>query len=261
MSTILQKTAALTAALFIAPLMTGTTIAHAEPNDELGVWINLGSDTETNKCDKDEERDTNYSTIRDDYESEGRYSNLQIINVGHRNRNRRICKRSVVGIGYGTSKALARANAVQAWARESRKRYGRTYRLRDANLISAIRCQYTGNRNYGNYKQRNRRFDLPGEAGNPNHNWNCSVNAKPCFTKTVNNDNYGPGPRWKRQMCERYARKALRQQRRNIRLGCEYQGPKWHSSRRRHIRTCMRTPMYRNFRTIMRHQRRLRQCR
>ncbi len=264
-----KTTAALTAALFMVPMLAGTTAANAGHKSKFGFWFNGGDQaSDVAKCDKDEgldqNRGKNYCDINDDYEEDGgRYSNVQVMTVGHRNRNRsrKICKRPVVGIGYGTSKSLARANAVQAWSREARKRYGRTYRLRNATVISAIRCQYNGDRDYGNFKRRSRRFDMPGEAGNPNHNWNCSVNAKPCYTKTSSNGGYNEGPSWKRSFCRRYARKALRQQRRNIRLGCEYNGPKWHRNYRRHMRQCMRTPMFRNFRTIRRHQRRLRQCR
>ena len=259
-----KATTALTAALFMIPMVASTTVANAGAKSKLGFWLNLGSsdDNDNVQCDRDEQRDNGYSDVNDDYEDDGgRYSNVQVMTVGHRNRNRKICKRPVVGIGYGTSKSLARANAVQAWSREARKRYGRTYRLRNATVISAIRCQYNGNRNYGNFKRRSKRFDMPGEAGNPNHNWNCTVNAKPCYTKTTSNGGYNEGPSWKRSFCRQYARKALRQQRRNIRLGCEYNGPKWHRNYRRHVRQCMRTPMFRNFRTIARHQRRLRQCR
>ncbi len=250
MTLTLKKTIALSAALFAVPIMLISTTAFAGKSEKHGRWqssVNFDRHND-NRSDRYGDRDTEFEV-------------LEVGHRGRRNRNRRICKRSVVGIGYGTSKSLARANAVQAWSREARSRYGRTYRLNQADVVSAIRCQYNGNDRRGRFSKRGKSFRMPGEAGNPNHNWNCTVNAKPCKTRSTSNNGSQNGSRWKRRFCKDYSRKAMRQQRRNIRLGCEYQGRKWHRNYRRHISQCMRAPMFRSMKTMWRHSRKLRQCR
>ena len=174
----------------------------------------------------------------------------------------RICKSPVVGIGYGSSKALARANAVQAWSRRAKRAYHRTFRIVDARVISDIRCQYVGgDRDYGRYAQRRQRRMLPGEVGNPSAKWSCTVNARPCYTR--HRDSFMDMdflPRWKVKMCKMYARRSVRQQRRNRRLGCEYSGRYWHANKRRHFRTCLSQSLFRTMRILHRRRHQLRRC-
>lgn len=171
-----------------------------------------------------------------------------------------ICKAPVSGIGYADRKSRAKTNAIQAWARKAKKSYGQTFTLDQARTVTKVDCQrIEGRFSMRKLQKLKRRFiDRPGEVGDPMANWNCKVSAKPCFTKIVKvEDKY---PTWKKRMCNEMSERAVRQTRRNYKLGCDFRGKIWHTNLKRHYKKCLTNTIFVNFKQIRKRRKMLKRC-